>query len=42
MKIGAIALQLQSDKNLDPAVANALSVLVKAAYRQHDQTPIPV
>ncbi|MBN3948406.1 MAG: helix-turn-helix transcriptional regulator [Nostoc sp. NMS7] len=30
----AIALQLQSDKNLDLAVANALAVLVKAAYRE--------
>lgn len=29
----AIALQLQSDKNLDPATANALAVLIKAAYR---------
>lgn len=29
----AIALQLQSDKNLDPAVANALAILIKAAYR---------
>ncbi|WP_375495926.1 helix-turn-helix domain-containing protein [uncultured Nostoc sp.] len=30
----AIALQLQSDKNLDPAVANALAILIKAAYRE--------
>jgi transcriptional regulator with XRE-family HTH domain len=29
----AIALQLQSDKNLDPATANVLAVLIKAAYR---------
>jgi len=29
----AIALQLQSDKNLDPATANVLVVLVKAGYR---------
>lgn len=30
----AIALQLQSDKNLDPATANALAVLIKAVYRE--------
>jgi transcriptional regulator with XRE-family HTH domain len=29
----AIALQLQSDKNLDPVTANVLAILVKAAYR---------
>ncbi|QLE42215.1 helix-turn-helix transcriptional regulator [Nostoc sp. C052] len=29
----AIALQLLSDKNLDSTVANALAILVKAAYR---------
>ncbi|HYX18333.1 MAG TPA: helix-turn-helix transcriptional regulator [Nostoc sp.] len=29
----AIALQLQSDKNLDPATANVLAILIKAAYR---------
>lgn len=30
----AIALQLQSDKNLDPATANVLAILIKAAYRE--------
>jgi transcriptional regulator with XRE-family HTH domain len=30
----AITMQLQADKNLDPAVANALAVLIKAAYKQ--------
>ncbi|MHC5827480.1 MAG: helix-turn-helix domain-containing protein, partial [Nostoc sp.] len=30
----AIALQLQSDKNLDPATANILAILIKAAYRE--------
>ncbi|MEH2372859.1 hypothetical protein [Nostoc sp.] len=28
-----IAIQLRADKNLDPAIANALASLVKAAYR---------
>ncbi|MDJ0579330.1 helix-turn-helix domain-containing protein [Crocosphaera sp.] len=28
----AIAIQLRADKNLDPAIANALASLVKAAY----------
>ncbi|QKQ75657.1 helix-turn-helix domain-containing protein [Nostoc sp. TCL240-02] len=30
----AIALQLRSDKNLDPATANVLAILIKAAYRE--------
>ena len=30
----AITIQLRADKNLDPAIANALAALVKAAY--HD------
>ena len=30
----AIAFQLQSDENLDPATANVLAVLVKAAYHE--------
>ncbi|MEH1802141.1 MAG: helix-turn-helix transcriptional regulator [Nostoc sp.] len=29
----AIAIQLQADNNLDPAIANALASLIKAAYR---------
>jgi hypothetical protein len=29
----AIVIQLCTDKNLDPAIANALASLVKAAYR---------
>ena len=29
----AIAIQLQSDGNLDPAIANALVSLIKLAYR---------
>ena len=29
----AIAIQLRADKNLEPATANALAALVKAAYR---------
>ncbi|MEH2460920.1 helix-turn-helix domain-containing protein [Nostoc sp.] len=29
----SIAILLQSDKNLEPAIANALALLVKAAYR---------
>lgn len=29
----ALAIQLQADKNLDPAIANALAALIKAAYR---------
>lgn len=29
----ALAIQLRADKNLDPATANALAALVKAAYR---------
>lgn len=28
----AISIQLRADKNLDPAIANALASLVKAAY----------
>ena len=28
-----LAIQLRADKNLDPATANALAALVKAAYR---------
>jgi transcriptional regulator with XRE-family HTH domain len=30
----SIEIQLRSDKNLDPATANALSALVRAAYRE--------
>ena len=33
----AIAIQLRADKNLDPAIANALAFLVKAAYRDLSQ-----
>ncbi|MEH1942374.1 MAG: hypothetical protein V7L01_19465 [Nostoc sp.] len=33
----AIAIQLRADKNLDPAIANALASLVKAAYRDLSQ-----
>lgn len=29
----AITIQLRADKNLDPAIANALASLVKAAYQ---------
>lgn len=29
----AITIQLRADKNLDPAIANALASLVKAAYK---------
>lgn len=29
----AISIQLRADKNLDPAIANALASLVKAAYK---------
>ena len=32
-----IAIQLQADKNLDPAIANALALLIKAAYRDLTQ-----
>lgn len=32
-----IAIQLRADKNLDPAIANALASLVKAAYRDLSQ-----
>ncbi|WP_218776787.1 hypothetical protein [Nostoc sp. T09] len=32
-----IAIQLRADKNLDPAIANALAFLVKAAYRDLSQ-----
>lgn len=35
----AIAIQLRADKNLDPAIANALASLVKAAYK--DMTVLP-
>lgn len=34
----AIAIQLRADKNLDPATANALAALVKAAYRDLAQS----
>ena len=33
----AIAIQLRADKNLDPATANALASLVKAAYQDLSQ-----
>ena len=33
----AIAIQLRADKNLDPAVADALASLVKAAYKDLSQ-----
>ena len=33
----AIAIQLRADKNLDPAIANALASLVKAAYQDLSQ-----
>ncbi|WP_414575805.1 helix-turn-helix domain-containing protein [Anabaena sp. CCY 9402-a] len=33
----AIAIQLRADKNLEPAIANALASLVKAAYRDLSQ-----
>jgi transcriptional regulator with XRE-family HTH domain len=33
----AIAIQLRADKKLDPAIANALASLVKAAYRDLSQ-----
>ncbi|MEH1900367.1 MAG: hypothetical protein V7L04_02810 [Nostoc sp.] len=33
----AIAIQLGADKNLNPAIANALASLVKAAYRDLSQ-----
>lgn len=33
----AITIQLRADKNLDPAVANALASLVKAAYKDLSQ-----
>ncbi|GAA6618423.1 helix-turn-helix domain-containing protein [Scytonema sp. NUACC26] len=33
----AIAIQLRADKNLDPAIANALAALVKAAYHDLSQ-----
>ncbi|MEL4896326.1 helix-turn-helix domain-containing protein [Crocosphaera sp. Alani8] len=35
----AIAIRLRSDKNLDPAVANALVSLVKAAYQDMISEP---
>lgn len=39
-----ISIQLRADKKLDPAIANALASLVKAAYRDlsqnDDQPPI--
>lgn len=34
----AITIQLRADKNLDPAIANALASLVKAAYKDLSQT----
>ncbi|KYC41368.1 transcriptional regulator [Scytonema hofmannii PCC 7110] len=34
----AIAIQLRADKNLDPAIANALASLVKAAYHDLSQS----
>jgi len=33
----AIAIQLRADKKLDPAIANALASLVKAAYKDLSQ-----
>ena len=33
----AIAIQLRADKSLDPAIANALASLVKAAYHDLSQ-----
>lgn len=33
----AITIQLRADKNLDPAIANALASLVKAAYKDLSQ-----
>ena len=33
----AIAIQLRADKNLDPAIADALASLVKAAYKDLSQ-----
>ena len=33
----AISIQLRADKNLDPAIANALASLVKAAYQDLSQ-----
>ncbi|MEL4898275.1 helix-turn-helix domain-containing protein [Crocosphaera sp. Alani8] len=35
----AIAIQLRADKNLDPAIANALASLVKAAYKDMTSEP---
>ncbi|MGK7941602.1 MAG: hypothetical protein AB4062_15920, partial [Crocosphaera sp.] len=35
----AIAIQLRADKNLDPAIANALASLVKAAYNDMISKP---
>ncbi len=35
----AIAIQFRADKNLDPAVANALVSLVKAAYKDMTSEP---
>ncbi|WP_375499279.1 hypothetical protein [uncultured Nostoc sp.] len=35
--LDVIAIQLRADKNLDPAIANALASLVKAAYRDLSQ-----
>ena len=32
-----ISIQLRADKNLDPAIANALASLVKAAYKDLSQ-----
>jgi transcriptional regulator with XRE-family HTH domain len=34
-----IEIQLRADKNLDPATANALAAIVRAAYRELAQRP---
>ena len=34
----AITIQLRAEKNLDPAIANALASFVKAAYKDLSQT----
>ena len=36
-----VVIQLRADKSLDPAVANALAALVKAAYRDLKQGELP-
>jgi hypothetical protein len=33
----AITIQLRSDRNLDPAIANVLALLVTAAYKDLSQ-----